>query len=47
MQKFKVVLEVTVNTAATVSESELLANLLDMVENFDGGTAEVKEVTEQ
>lgn len=58
MQKFKVVLDVTVNTSATVSESELTEELKlsrkrlthelrDYLAEWDGGNIEVVEVSEQ
>jgi len=47
MQKFLVTLEVTVNTSESVSNSEVMAEMIDLVSDFDSGTIEVTQVLEQ
>lgn len=46
MQEFIVVVKVTANTAATVSEAEIQEAIQEVLNDFDGGTAEIKSVTE-
>jgi hypothetical protein len=47
MQQFTVVVKVTANTAATVSEAEIREAVQEVLNDFDGGTAEVETVTEE
>jgi hypothetical protein len=46
MQKFLVSVEITVNTIETVSPSEITGAVQDLLDDFDGGNAEVKVCTE-
>lgn len=47
MQQFEVKLTVTVNTSEIVSSAELLEELEDLLEDFDGGTIAIDEVNEK
>jgi hypothetical protein len=46
MQKFKVVLEVTVNTLQDIDAPAVAESLNELLVDWEGGTAEVKEVDE-
>jgi len=46
MQQFTIEVKVTANTAATVSEAEIRKAIQELLDEFDGGTAEVRSVTE-
>jgi hypothetical protein len=47
MQQFVVTILVSVNTAETVSPTEVRQEVEELVRDFDGGTAEVLTVEEQ
>lgn len=47
MQEFLVIVKVTANTAATVSEAEIREAIQPLLNEFDGGTAEIESVTEE
>ena len=47
MQKFLVVLHVTVNTTETVSEIELQKHLEELLQDFDAGNVEIGTVNEE
>jgi len=46
MQEFVLTIKVTVNTAETVSTSEVEQHVQNLLDNFDAGTAEVVTCTE-
>lgn len=47
MQRFQVVLEVTVNAVETVSTAEMREEIATLVEEFEGGTVRVVAIAEQ
>ena len=46
MQKFLVTIEVTANTIESVSRVEISEAMQDLLNDYDGGNAEVKVCTE-